>query len=310
MTTYLRGRRWQSALAGGAVLFGSLASWTTSSTASAWCRMTTDSESGPLPGGGCYTEGVPLAWTQRCTSIALDGVGTSPDLDENTVRQIVDDSFAKWEDTVCPNDEGDIDLEVTLLSGLAMCNVAEFKLNEGNVNTITFVDDWSERAYDPNAFAYTTVWHNTRTGKIYDADMEINLDRGPYTVCPDDTGCVDGRVDLQNVITHEAGHYFGIAHSEYETATMYFTSTPGEVAKRFLRTDDVEAICSVYPPGSLAESCDPAPRGGLDLDCIHEEKPDRGCAVGTGGAPRGDLRGFGLLAAALGIVAVTRRRRG
>ncbi len=134
--------------------------------------------------------------------------------------------------------------------------------------------------------------------------MEINEARGEFGVCPEDL-CPAGLIDLPNVLTHEMGHYFGIGHTPHDPeATMWISAMPDETHKRDLQPDDVEAMCSIYPPGSLPDECDPAPRGGLELDC--GPGPSCGCrAPGTGGEHPGAIA-IGL--AMLAIVTVRQRR--
>src|SRR5690606_24022962 len=120
------------------------------------------------------------------------------------------------------------------------------------------------------------------TGEILDVDMEINERQGPFAICPPE-GCPGmERVDLENVVTHELGHYFGLAHSADPDATMYAFSVAGETIKRDLADDDIAGICEIYPPGTPAGECDHQPVGGLVLHC------HTNCAVsapGAGGSP-------------------------
>ena len=147
-----------------------------------------------------------------------------------------------------------------------------------NSNTIAFRSDWPGRFSDL-AYAITTVWHSKSTGEILDADILVNEEHFPWADCGM-AGCDDAPdglpfVDLRNVMTHEAGHFFGLAHSQILAATMDPQSARGDIFKRILRTDDVEGICTIYPPGTLGTECDFTPRGGFDLDCT-----DDGCNAG------------------------------
>jgi len=106
--------------------------------------------------------------------------------------------------------------------------------------------------------ATTTTTSNSFTGQIYDSDIEINdspaadgsklvftaLD-GPPCTGPNQTGCI--YYDVQNTITHEAGHSLGLDHSLDPTATMYASAPQGEISKRTLHADDIQAICDIYP---------------------------------------------------------------
>lgn len=238
--------------------------------ARAWCRMTTSMI--PSTPGACVHDGVPLAWGHRCTSYRFFSDGT-PDMSWSDLRAVAALSFGAWDDVVCPDGAmpGLVAREGTDATGapeLSLCDRAEYNIGGPNVATIVFVPDWSTRPmYDPSAYAVTTVWHNTRTGEIYDVDMEYNEQRGPFTRCGD-VPCTDGRVDLQNVMTHEAGHWYGMAHTPDDAAaTMYFAAPAGEIDKRTLQPDDIGAFCDAYEFAGLGSSCDDTPRGGLKLTC-------------------------------------------
>lgn len=275
--------------------------------ASAWCRMTTSLRS-PTLAEPCVlpdpTTEPPeqfLAWQRPCSSIALSASALSSDLTADEVYGVLGRSIATWEAVSCGGVAIGVDLGV--MDAQSTCVEPLYRDDGGNVNTIMFVQDWADRDYDSAAFALTTVWHRRSTGEILDADMEINEQRGPYAICPPE-GCSDERgVDLENVITHELGHYLGLAHSADMDATMFASSVAGETIKRDLSPDDVAGICEVYPAGSPAGECDFTPRGGLDLDC------EQGCSVSTPGARQG-----AHLAGLLGLVALAllrrRRRRG
>src|SRR5207244_5649275 len=80
--------------------------------------------------------------------------------------------------------------------------------------------------------AVTTSTFNRSTGQLYDADIELNgaphvddspafiftANDGPPCSVPGQTGCV--RFDIQNTVTHEAGHSIGLDHTTVENATM------------------------------------------------------------------------------------------
>ena len=272
--------------------------------ASAWCRMTT-SQRQPTASVPCVlpdeTTDPPeqfLEWRRPCTAIVLSVTAASADLSEGEVYGVLARSIASWEAVTCDGMAIGFDIEV--LSDLATCEAPLYRDDGGNANTVLFVADWGDRLYDPAAFAVTTVWHRKSTGEILDADMEINERRGPYGICPL-SGCVDRRtVDLENVVTHELGHYLGLAHSTELDATMYASAVAGETIKRDLQDDDVAGICTIYPPGTPAGECEYAARGGERLDC------EQGCAVSAPGG--GSLRAWSWSWVAIAILAVRRRR--
>ena len=64
--------------------------------------------------------------------------------------------------------------------------------------------------------ALTTVTFNPKTGEIYDADMELNSADNPITV-----GDQEIVFDLHSIVQHESGHTLGLAHSAFDSDTMY-----------------------------------------------------------------------------------------
>ncbi|MBW2223549.1 MAG: matrixin family metalloprotease [Deltaproteobacteria bacterium] len=312
----------------------------TAGRASAYCRRTT--EGGAQIGGApCVEKGAPLVWTNPCLSYAVDSRGSqwfknpdgTPNLTE--VEALVDQSFFAWRNNDCGGSPPNVVFQPLTPS---TCKRAEFNTT-GNVNTIAFLDPWKDPCadaddpgYDAFAFAVTVVWHNTTTGEILDADMMIN-DRlasrvnagGPYADCPD-TGCptgspgVPGPADLRSIVTHEAGHFIGIGHSDVEEATMFSSAERTSVGKRTLDQDDIDAVCDIYPPGNLDQSCNAAPMGGLLLNCETTADGDPiacdgpasapgngggGCACSTIQAP-GDTW-VTLLLALFGLIGLRRR---
>ncbi|MDB4933903.1 MAG: hypothetical protein JWP87_875 [Labilithrix sp.] len=69
------------------------------------------------------------------------------------------------------------------------------------------------------------------------------------------------------VITHEVGHYIGIAHSREPQAIMAESycnldnrCEKGKVAARRLAPDDIAAVCALYPPDGATSSASSAVR--------------------------------------------------
>ena len=83
----------------------------------------------------------------------------------------------------------------------------------------------------PEAYGLTLVWHDPQSGEILDADIQINLHRGLGTITACQEQCAgEHDVDLQNVLTHEAGHFLGLAHSQDHDATMYGQAAFGQTS--------------------------------------------------------------------------------
>ncbi len=115
--------------------------------------------------------------------------------------------------------------------------------------------------------AITTTTYNTRTGRLYDADLEMNASVHRFTTVDappcsglDMIGCVS--TDVQNTVTHEFGHALGLAHSPDPHSTMFAGAELGETSKRVLDDGSVEFVCTAYPAGGPTLDCDGTP---LDL---------------------------------------------
>ncbi|MFT5352985.1 MAG: hypothetical protein ACI9KE_000182 [Polyangiales bacterium] len=240
----------------------------------AWCQLRT--RTGEVTRAGeCATEGVPLAWQDRCVSYSVNSA-ESLDLDLETVRRISAASFANWTTQVCEGD-APFPLQIQEDSPRA-CTLAQHLTDGPNVHTLTFIEDWPED-FEENVYAITSVWHRASDGAILDADMLVNETNGPFGECPaggcrPDEGGVT-TVDLESVLTHEIGHFFGLAHSQFAFATMHASAPRGETDKRTVSSDDILGVCGIYPLDGPAAACDFVPIGGLARFC----EPQAGCSL-------------------------------
>ncbi|HUM12446.1 MAG TPA: myxosortase-dependent metalloprotease, MXAN_2677/MXAN_2678 family [Myxococcaceae bacterium] len=150
-----------------------------------------------------------------------------------------------------------------------------------------------------NIVALTTSSYVTSTGVLVDADVELNaatafptiVDSPPCTVGSISTSCVAN--DVQNAVTHELGHFLGLAHAPDSTSTMYANEPLGETSKRVLDPGSKQFVCDVYPAGHPSNDCALDSAGSSSSGCT--SAPDAG-----GVTP--------LLALLLGGLAVRRRR--
>ena len=109
---------------------------------------------------------------------------------------------------------------------------------------------------------------------------------------PGETGCV--RIDVQNTVTHEAGHTLGLDHTTDPRATMYASAPSGQTSKRILGADDIAGICAIYP------------RGAQTATCIQDSPPSGGCGCSPGQSGPGSV--LATLAVLLQIARRSRRR--
>ena len=268
------------------------------SLANAWCQLRGGEDSSM--GGSCEVEGELLAWRRACIGYSVDTTemaGIAPE----TLRAVTARAFARWTELECAGSAFPLVIQEEAPRN---CSLAQYDPDGPNVNTVTFVSDWPD-SYDPSAFAVTTVFHDPETGEIKDADIILQTAQQPWAECPP-SGCLEDdegviAVDLENTLTHEIGHFFGLAHSQMDFATMHAFAARGETDKRTVSSDDILGICSIYP--DEAPSCEPAdfvPEGGLVDEC--RPLPAGGCSVTTSS---GGGNGVPLL---VGLALVWRRR--
>ena len=108
--------------------------------------------------------------------------------------------------------------------------------------------------------AVTISYADESTGEIVEADTIFNSAYEWTTVdgaSASEQGDCDGRYDLQNVATHEAGHFFGLGE-DYEdpTTTMYVSSKICQTSKRTLSPPDVSVATGLYAGATApAQAC-------------------------------------------------------
>lgn len=245
--------------------------------ASAYCRTTTCDPSktncDPLPGDECTLIGKPLFWPNLCTSFNLQQ-DASPGIPYDTFAAVTHRAFLSWLDADCGGGVGP-SIEVHDLGAIA-CNAVEYNQYAGNANIIMFRTQSWPYTSSSHTLALTTVTFNTENAHIYDVDIEVNAAQMQIT-----TGDDNVQYDLEAILAHELGHFFGLAHSRDSTATMYSTYKRGTVALRTPEQDDHDGMCAIYPVDRVGAACDPTPRRGLKTTCGDGSPPDEGgCSVG------------------------------
>lgn len=134
-----------------------------------------------------------------------------------------------------------------------------------NRNTVRYSPDGDALAN--GALAITVITFDAQAKQILDADIVLNGEHtfGFFTEDKNIPGVV---YDLQNVLTHEMGHFFGLGEQfEDEDATMYAYSQAGEVVKRDLGQVDLQEITTLYREAYTTEegpSCAGATIAGYD----------------------------------------------
>jgi hypothetical protein len=161
--------------------------------------------------------------------------------------------------------------------------------------------------------AITLAFWDERTGSIAEADVVINAkvefdvfdaddhgDRGDdddshkrsHGNAQEHKECVSGAYDLQNVLTHEVGHFMGLGEDMRDDQTsMYYRSHRCETLKRTLAGGDEHSISTLYLAPPSEENDEMRASAG-------------GCTYGTNAPGSG-----ALLAAFAGLAAIGLRRQ-
>jgi hypothetical protein len=287
--------------------------------AAAFCRTTTISVPADFQPRAdvCWDQGHPLFWKNACVGYSIQK-DASKQVAYNDASQGITKAFTKWTSASCPTDGTNASrasIDVRDL-GPVDCNLVQYNQDQPNQHVIVFRDDNWPHSDVNNTLALTTVTFNPDTGEIYDADMEINTYQQHVTLA--DPIPSDG-YDFASIVTHETGHFLGMAHSGDPHATMFAHYQPGSTVMRVLTSDDVAGICTVYRPDgrrtlsgettALGEACDPTPRHGFSTQCA--SAPKTGCSGGTSSVAGrgGDGDAAWAILGGLGAAIVLRRRR-
>ena len=147
--------------------------------------------------------------------------------------------------------------------------------------------------------ALTISFVDDKTGRIRESDIIINSKKALAVVAGgDEAGCQDS-YDLQSVLAHEAGHFFGLGEDHDEVATtMFYKTGKCDLGKRDLELPDRTVMTQLYEKAAPEADADEDVGGGCGGATIARRGP-----AGTG-----TLGVIGMLLA--GAVALgTRRRR-
>lgn len=288
--------------------------WT--SNASAFCRTMScelgEREDNPCPRdeNQCVTKGKPLHWASPCLTytVQVDGSPKSK-LDADEVQALVAQAFNAWKAARCPG--GGSPRFEAQFEGYVSCDRQEVICESAakNDNVVMFHDTgWLEGA---TRIGVTTPTGGKESGLIVDVDIEINSQ--DFSFKKDPSGMMS--TSLLYVLTHEVGHFLGLAHTPVANAVMSTGYQSLPFSPNLITPDDAAAICAVYPPGAKL-SCDPPSAPAYDTCQIPlgEHPPcqlgsvtqDAGCGCHVAGAPR---RSWPALAALCALLAALRTRR-
>ncbi|MCC7509699.1 MAG: matrixin family metalloprotease [Planctomycetes bacterium] len=155
--------------------------------------------------------------------------------------QAVQDAFANWRNV----NESEINFEFTG----ATTNEATSANDNRNVVR------WVGSNISTGVFAVTITTFDTTTGRIVDADMQLNdRDFTWNTLGATATQGIVGRSMIENVVTHEIGHIVGLDHSQVSASTMYFASSPGLIEQTVIDRDTRAPIINDYTNAAVTDA--------------------------------------------------------
>lgn len=247
--------------------------------ARAFCRATTcDPKKGDIcerNEEGCIRTGAGLRWRSLPITYRFSARGTEK-MDEDAAREIVRKAFSNWTNVECDG----------IRTSLTFVERVDSR-REGEPFTIHFRDDAWDHDDGDESLALTNQRYGKLTGFIEYADIEVNTAEARFALGPKEEG-----IDLETVVTHEIGHYIGLAHSNVPGSIMgpRYCQDGSQCGQAHLADDDVAAVCMLYPPAEATETLPaPPPMSG-------------GCSLGAGA---GGTRAWPLAI----VVALLARRR-
>jgi hypothetical protein len=192
------------------------------------------------PDGGALYQ---LFWRHSCVSYSFQQQG-SKYIQMADAQRIAGEAFGAWSNAPCMGGTPSIQ---TQLFPPVNCDGANGSQEHSNL--IIFRDDEWLHDDAANVVGYTTLTVDLDTGEMFGANIEINTH--DYTIVADLADASAPRqgtqvvLDLGTILTHEAGHFLGLAHATSDTSVMY--AYYGQDT-RWLSADDVAGLCQAYPP--------------------------------------------------------------
>jgi hypothetical protein len=153
----------------------------------------------------------------------------APGLDTTTAFDKIKQSFETWDDVTSKEIFATATLSSTTFAG-----------TQNNMNDVSF------GSLIQGTIAVTFIWYNRSTKAVVEVDTIFNT---YYQWSTSESG-VAGKMDLQNIATHEFGHWLvldDLYTRPSSQQTMYGYSDYGETIKRDLASGDIAGILKIYP---------------------------------------------------------------
>jgi len=182
------------------------------------------------PGGGTNTGKLlykysGLHWASPPVNYVINAKVTG--LTTNDVVDVMSSSFKTWDDE-----------SATEIFGSCSTGTVTAGAQDG-VNGISFGPTGK------GIIALTTIWYNPATGEVSEVDTLFSTNY-QWSLTGDPR-----KMDLQNIATHEFGHWLvldDLYNKPASTQTMYGYSTYGETIKSSLESGDIAGLEAIYGP--------------------------------------------------------------
>lgn len=247
----------------------------------------TPSESSPF---------VSIHWNQRDIEWAIRAPGAQSIAAESTV-ELIQSAFNAWQAPRC----SDLTFQYK--------GIVDPTTEPRDVSQVIFVQqDWVGGGRSAAAVALTTMTYGVTDGVIRFGIIEVNEEIWRFAdalagQCPADA------YDLAAVVTHEVGHFIGLAHTNVagedgpdRFPTMTAMVGPCDATFRTLETDDIEGLCYIYPESGTTRQCATLP----DQNEPYVSSVAFGCSA-TGRPEDGGLSGLGFVFFAAVLLRLARK---
>lgn len=199
----------------------------------------------------------PLSWHKMPIQYAIDSKGLGEYFKNNpklgapgSEFAAIELSFKIWGGVFCPSG-GQVGLTLQSLGLVAGKEVGvDVNCNNCNVNLVKFITDKQKWTRSTTELAAAIRTSRDLSGQIFDTDIVINA--AHFQLSTQTTTPENVKWDIQNAVTHEVGHMLGLDHSNVPQATMYAQVREKVTSMRILHSDDVQGICTIYPPKSIS----------------------------------------------------------
>jgi hypothetical protein len=254
--------------------------------------------------------GVPVWWRNPCVTMDFLLGSPPPDMTGDDYLQAARSAASTWSHPAlaCSGLAISIQKTADTTADVALDGRNFIVMRQNSWCDDTTSTDPSEPAtcYPTNALAITTVFRNTSTGEIVQADTEVNAVNVFWADLVKNPSLASGSTaDFQNMITHELGHVIGLAHPCFSAAdttrlddnlgqpqldctdpdlpatvadaTMFPSVLMANTSRRMLTPDDEQAACDIYP--SSVTTCPSGESSGCAVAPSSSRSPGRGPPV-------------------------------